>query len=448
MDPLVQRITARSITADVSVADLAKWEKDLRLMTKVYRSVGTEGTERDHEMWDEAERLFKNFRERLEKWAYKTLLPYVKSTDFDKQPGIEKKIRSEIWTLLIALGGSLFPEAWDGQNLGDHETPKYVKSFHTLKFERDRNVKRYQRAFVAAFKLIEEFLTSNGGEVKRFETAEESYEVGGINVIVRNYGRTERNMEDHVETTIKGLRHCLDMLRRAGFGKATEGLTVSLDFDRSDLVAGTYTSVTDELVIYPLGMGSDRNFGTLIHEIGHRYWYKILPNNAVAYWTEIMQNRGVSIQKEDIHNFVHRVVEPLVKREFTPSTKELLRAGQQEARDEVEQAKFRELSTLPLYHFKHGETFDTKAYIEHLSEFNEGETVQTEEITDYANTNPAEAWAEAFRLYVTKGPSALGPWTLSFFKAISRAGGTHFAANMISNIAARHREKLNTSPSS
>jgi len=35
--------------------------------------------------------------------------------------------------------------------------------------------------------------------------------------------------------------------------------------------------------------------------------------------------------------------------------------------------------------------------------------IQLETISDYANTSAVEAYAEAFRIYVDKGPNALGP---------------------------------------
>ena len=39
------------------------------------------------------------------------------------------------------------------------------------------------------------------------------------------------------------------------------------------------------------------------------------------------------------------------------------------------------------------------------------------------NTNAEEAFAEAFKLYIIRGPGKLGEWTRWFFREIVRTGG-------------------------
>jgi hypothetical protein len=46
----------------------------------------------------------------------------------------------------------------------------------------------------------------------------------------------------------------------------------------------------------------------------------------------------------------------------------------------------------------------------------------SEHITDYGAPNPQEAFAEAFALFVTKGPRAIGPWTEALFRKIVHKG--------------------------
>ena len=42
---------------------------------------------------------------------------------------------------------------------------------------------------------------------------------------------------------------------------------------------------------------------------------------------------------------------------------------------------------------------------------------------DYGATNPVEAFAEVFRLYVLHGPRAVGPWTRALFREVVRGAG-------------------------
>ena len=51
-----------------------------------------------------------------------------------------------------------------------------------------------------------------------------------------------------------------------------------------------------------------------------------------------------------------------------------------------------------------------------------GKEIPIEHITNYGNTNAEEAFAEAFKLYIVRGPGKLGEWTRWFFREIVRTG--------------------------
>jgi hypothetical protein len=405
---------------------IERWKKDLKSMTKIYRDLEIPSSmdfNADRSSWDEARLLFRKFRENLEEWTYKVLLPRPNS-DRPESP-LEKSIRKLVWDLRFNLDEhTLFPSL--------RNTPGNTPDWSVLRNSRDKNIKRYQASATKAFKEIEIYLGSKPEEKVERRDAVDHFLVSGIQVVVKNFGREGLEREEDLDGFLRGLKHAADRIARVGFGRAVKGLTVTVDFDpRHDegLVAGTYQPEPDMLRMLPLGIvGDDKGHGTFTHECGHRFYYRALPGPSRAHWEEVMESRGVKITPADVERFADLIVskaDQLNSRMYEKA--ERLKATVPHAKDEAESAKFTELATLPPKSLLE-EGFDAQLYRDRLKEFYEGTVVQLEEITEYANTNASEAFAECFREWVMKGPRALGPWTRQFFAETCRAGGARLAS--------------------
>lgn len=427
---------ARRYLATITKASLEKWKKDLRVMTKIYRDIPVERgmtwdapEEEKEEVFArcrEARDLFRNFHNNFEEWVYRTVLP---KTESGKEPYLQEKIRSSAWNFLAALSpGTLFPDRWTGQGGGENR----VYDLSELRKKREGNIKRYQVAATKTFTDLGDYLEQQDGALER-RTPVDHYEVGGVNVVVKNWGRdlyTEGTEED-LQETFSLLRETLNQVKRAGFPEAVRGLGVTVDFDsEKGLVAGKYQAGADILTLYPLGIGRDTGrggLGTLVHEIGHRYWFRELPGQARAHWTEVMEARGVKITGEDVTRF-SKLVEDKAKSDPWLSEDEVLKMTLPHAEGVEDAVKFKELSRTPFVPvFSGSREFDPANYVDRLKSFHEGETVQLEEISEYANESAVEAFAECFWKWVLQGPRALGEWTREFFKKVSRAGGAKVA---------------------
>jgi hypothetical protein len=183
----------------------------------------------------------------------------------------------------------------------------------------------------------------------------------------------------------------------------------------------------------PFGLSKDNS--TFIHELGHRFYFKSLPPNAVKSWENIIDGRKITITKELVDNYkdnLKTVIFYTVSKD-DPST--LVTPSSSEMENEIK--KWIEKETNPVnkevYKFLLNATPLTYLFEPgfHIDKINKnldrhiGSKINLEFITHYGNTNAAEAFADAFRKYITKGTNALGEWTKAFFKDIVSSGGVH-----------------------
>lgn len=405
---------AAKYAAEITKREVDQWKKDLRRMTKIYRSIENvdswndpEGYAKAQELGQEAWTLFRAFRENLKTWGFRVVLPQLKDQSY-----LEQTVRDALSDAVYRLDSTfLFPTLSDRKTLDLSQLTRKRKS----------HIKAYQRAFVEFFKALESYIESRGGTLER-RAPKETYQVAGMTVVVDTYTLTE---ESKYQETLDEFLHALQRagvqpIQRAGLGVALKGLTLHVVFNRSDMVAGQYDPGKDELTVFPLGLVTGaRGHGTFVHEVGHRFYFRNLSSNARKHWEESMEGRVVKMEADDIRSFVRQ---HLRGKRWVPTRQEL--------EDEVLQAKHDpelEAKHLQLANGLPGFTSDVDEIEQYLLKNRVGDRVQLEAITEYGRTNPTEAFAEAFRLWVLQGPSVLGEWTREFFKTILRSGGAKVA---------------------
>jgi hypothetical protein len=392
MTSLSLRVAARHLRAlQISKATVDQWKKDLRRMTQIYKTLDPE--DQDTHTFEEARRLFISFRTNFEHWAYKVLLP-KKSKD---STWLENRVRTKVWDALHEIS-DIFPSQRD-------ESGTYIPAPWLLRNQKDKNIKRYQKEFLEAFKAIEEYL----GESKLSRSEEyEQLEVAGVNVVVHSLGRED--YEDTLEETLSNLKSYIGTVHSVGFGKVTKGLVLHVDFENSS--AGTYNYNKDDITLHLAStIGVDGH--VIWHELGHRFYHRFLSSNAREHWEEVMSNRSIVITREDINRFVDSFGTELKGLD----SGKLLRVVQGETDSPELLAKFE-------YLVEHAPKFttDLTTIREHLQSC-VGIKVDLELITEYGATDPKEAFAECFGIICERGISQLKPWTRAFFTEISRSGG-------------------------
>lgn len=402
---------------DKLLKELQQWDSDVRKMTKLYKSLKAEDTPRAIKEFKETKQYFTTFQQNFEKWVYR----YLISTDTGKkgESYLQQVVREKAWKFNTELfSSSLFPDTYD-PNLKKHVPAPWDLD---LKDNRRLNIQRYQMAWREAFKSIHEYIEHEGDKFERMESLEQ-FSRGGVNIKVINYGRVPDSFtEGEFKKLINQLNTTINNIENKGFKGVFKDLTVTINFynEHGDLKGGHYNKENDELLILPLGVQID----TFVHEMGHRVWYKYLPPNARKSWKKIIDGRVVTVTRKNIDNFLSIFLFDDNKQKVNISRKEIKNKIKNYDTDPTTKTVYIELSgRIPAFTDKFEEIRDF--YYKNL----ENEKVNLEFISDYGATNSTEAFAEAFKLYILKGPRSLGEWTKEFFKDIVSAGGFKLTEN-------------------
>lgn len=423
MPTLAKNVLARYLSAldmtTVTVEHLEKWKKDLRMLTKIYKAVDTESTDRAKAEFIEARDIFRAFVANWEKWVYKVLLPKVKQSE---QSSMHKQIASKAWDAKVAIDpGMLFPTVYDNGT--------YVPAPWELRNNREKNITKYNRAFNAAFKEMEMFIEWNPTKMDRVQ--DEVHNIAGATVIVEGFGRGDSVLESDVDKTLRMLAVDLGRINQAGFGAATKGLVLRITFESNNLRAGQYDANKDEITLLPLGMGGDTD--TLTHEIGHRFWYRAVPAQAQARWEEVVESRSTEITSEDVDRFANLVAAKMRSEPgWSPLSAEMLAFAQQVSQGEEDQAKFETMANSLPGMFGADYRSQLKHYI--------GKKVLIDGVSDYATTNPKETFAEVFMGYVVHGPGVLTPFMRQLFRDTCRSGARF--ASIDKRVAQRFGQRM------
>ena len=391
-----------------------KLQAELRRMTKIYQSLPSEESDEALKQFREAKQLFLTFRQNIEELVKVQILPVVKN-----------EVRTaDIKTAMHRFGQDL-RNIWPWQNDSNGEKVDAPWRLNTVRPAALRAYQRSARNLFTALTDYVEYKERVGEETDVLSDATERTNIAGLQIVIHNEDRTEA-VEADLKTFLQNVDRALAKMKRAGFAKSYQDMTlhVGLTIPKGGQ-GGTYHISKDELWVHLLGLEADGR--TLIHETGHRFYFRNLGGNARAEWERIIGERMVKVTKEAVDLWM----KALERKPGLATRKEYLSLATSLDVPESMMAQLRYLANhMPAYTIKPDEIR------QHLQENSVGQPVALEHITDYGASNAQEAFAEAFALYVLKGPGALGPWTRQFFKDVSRSSGAHIRGAMADVVAA------------
>ncbi len=424
----------------VSKEDLLKgftnWKKDLKRMTKIYRSIedskptglGTteyeRGINKKHNSeqlvkFKEAKKLFITFTNNFENWVYKTLLPNI---DREEQGWLHKSVRKLAWTALNDIHpDTLFPESYN-PNIEKHvDSPESVS-----RKKKDNYVNKYNKSFKLALDAIEEYINTDEESNEFLYDQDEQFQVGGIDVIVKRDNRT-KGMDKYLKIFISELKKAIIKVKKAKLGKALKGLLVNVVFDSSMPQAGSFDFPNITINLGSVGAYEEVVF---LHELGHRFYYELLSGAARKYWDTNIVNPMTTIEDRDVDTFMSKFVTDLDKLQemkFSKRKKYLRSLVKKANLSKIDKAKFSEIaSRLPTIGYD--DTIeDLKSKLKSRVV---GERVHLEYISEYARKNSSEAFSEVFALYLANSKGKLGEWTQDLFKRTMKLGDSKFKANV------------------
>ena len=394
------------------------WREQVALFAKSYRAA-----QPDPQTISGIKRSLLILERDWELFIYRILLDPASDAIRD-QLNIEKLLRTAAWSPMLSHH-SLFPIVYD------YRTEGQVFDAHGFVQKQTKALAAWQRRWQAALRALADYFQDLGPQVRAVPV--ETFYVGPLRIQILGAER-QRLPKDLTEVAAR-LRLNVRRLKELGIERAVEGLTVELAGGNPDptlynlggLIAGFYAHNTDRMVLLPLGMPSRHDDTTFIHELGHRVYYRFLPSGARAAWDAAIEAKTIPVTEAHIAGFADmiRMFQGKYNRmPYSDEQEKVMAMVPQLQEDAALRAVYAHLwDRRPSYDGSNSPEGYSAHYHKYLVDeaADRREQVHEETITDYATTNPQEAFAEAFVLYVLHGPSRLGPWTRATFREVLRS---------------------------
>lgn len=351
--------------------------------------------------------------------VYGYLLPSSQHKVEEEWRYADKDLRKHAWEAATMRASDIVSLVW-------HSGSGYTISVSDTKAKAEKRLRRYQRAWREALKALKVYFVERGVQTRAPLT--ETFYAGRTRYTVMG-GEREAGDRETLRHMVAVNDAAEERLRRDGFGSVLNGLRVEVYFYNSGRsAAATYDPVADTVGLFNAAIESDDGY-EFIHELGHRYYFRFMPADARYEWDEKIKSSQFDVTEPLIDQFAT----------YYPAFNEtVLHPYAYEPESIREGVAAAWVNTLPdldaeknaVFHYLARGLVRT-AYPERLLASmqenarkygNARGRAMTEHITDYGATNPQEAFAEAFALFVTKGPRAIGPWTEALFRKMVNKG--------------------------
>jgi len=403
--------------------------KILKLFTKNIRRI-----KNGRDLYD-AKVGFAKIRDELEKFFYGNIVGVTSETG---KHDIEQKYHDAIGNL--TYGHFFSPRAgnstyWVEEKYKDF-LDKYTKSrgkipynseYHQEIYElwdkdRDYHYQKLGRTIRSLTEMLNYFLAYYHGEIPE-KAKTEYYKIGSVHIEIVTDETADTVLYDkRVKEFIKEVKSSIDLINK--FPKFSQALkNLDLRYDSVDtyeqrykgtLTAGYYMPSNDYIAIRTLGIDEY----TIIHEIGHRYYYKFLPEEYREIWETRLEKSYVAITPEVIKAIQDAFWTAYDKEGYEDENKfkYLGTEMQNDILNYFEDSHMKDVfvSSEEVVGYKFGIpfTFSSDAtqkekaiysidlYIKLLKE---EERVNMVQVSGYGNTNPREAYADCFAYYILEG---------------------------------------------
>lgn len=384
---------------------LNKWKSDLRRLTKIYKDIDSE------DKFNEAQHIFGTFSKNFENWVFKELLKN------DKRTILQKEIRTKGWQAVVFIGsGELFPTYWY------YKTNKYHPDLDKLKKNKQKNINKYNRLFREFFKVAEEYFEQD--YTQEITPKEHIVNKQGINFIISKDAPKGEYIDKFFN---KVLPKVINLLKSRGLGKILKDLNVKIERSVGSTGSGDTAGATYDMNkdIVNLSQWAMLEVGTLIHELGHRLYFK-LPPNTKAYWDDVMHQLTGNITRDDFKEFFDVYGDEIYDnydqfktnhiKDIKIDVDDLVKRYKFEfIRDNLKRVTFHNLHREDLYKELRSRVVNKRL---HLG-FN---------LDDYATTNSWEGFAEAFKFFVVQ-PNKLNWFIRTLLIKTMRSGGYRINEN-------------------
>lgn len=330
----------------------------------------------------------------------------------------------------VSQGARRLPPPTPIQHLGD------------LLFESNTVKQTKRKAFDAWKKAYKETISDAIYDFEKrgtdliFISKPEQFDVSGVRVVVASHNRPQ----SQIRAAVDKIRMAVDLIRRTGVGASLRDLVIKIfpkEYVSNSRACAFYVLSSKEIHLTPEFFGRNcSGLGTIIHEVGHRFYYVLVNDGALKGWETEIAQRQHTLTQEDINHagglvrawLAHTAKHP--EYETLSRMDRLLAAEAYAAEYPADGPKQRAVQRAILRQVawkSHGRKASQVSDLMNIPSLVEQASYMMEPTdkgrsTDYGATNPWEAFAEVFKLYVLHGPRAVGPWTRALFREIARSG--------------------------
>lgn len=436
------------LTESITKADVQKWREDAYAFAKNINRIKS-----GKELCTVAN-AYAIFLYNLEEFVYKRLLGTSTYHELPDTYG-KDRVREKMWLLVIERGvfiprkrisynKTIESELYPIPGSGGRGYPQYSygqnwdKAYELWdKGDRSYYYTRYTRIAKEAFAALLEYMEDKEVEDKHVK---KTLTIAGISV-VEKYRENNAEQVGNVREAEAAIKKSAQLIKNKRLEKALRGLVIEIDPESKDT---TYSSSSAGAVYDPCG---DRvcllywgmNEKTICHEIGHRYYYQVISGAAKKTWDDWITKKMTYFTQKEIYeveaafwkatDFMKRNadIETWIR---SKEAETLWMVTEKFLDNELTKKKYFRVRQLGLgrgffswswYASEKKETqqqFFTKMIDSFISDNAKGQPFMLDfQITDYANTNPSEAYAETFSLYCTN--QKLPGIVIQMFKIVS-----------------------------
>ena len=188
--------------------------------------------------------------------------------------------------------------------------------YNDWKKSRSQVKTKLQKAIQPVFRALEDLINTHGEIEDKY--VEHEYTLLGVPVVshVKEKDQNQSKLLKRFEEIIK---NSIPLIKKKNLSRIFSGLKVRIDLQQFPSqgirhAGGAYARDRDYLWVFPLGIIDDEQ--SFIHEVGHRYFYQMLSNDARKTWADwILKRMTYFTQKEmyEIESAYEKAVEFMKK---------------------------------------------------------------------------------------------------------------------------------------
>lgn len=392
----------RKFDEELTLKDFESMKREAQMFTKNVRRIST--PKELFRVWDASI----DWAEKFERFAFQQVLGIVPRGEHIK--GAPSMGTEKAWSLVIRLSDTFKPNpGYDPQRFGVYGRKDYSEEYWSLIYkmfdeERDKRYQRLSKLVREAFKDLETVFSEYG--TLRDLSKTEYAKVGGINLRVVTVEGDEGNQRI-VKSQVDAIKQAVLQIERKKFGYVCKGLDIIVDPNHytqgssAGMVAGEYSPNEDEVRIFDFA-----DTKTVIHEIGHRLYYKYMSESAVKDWEDFVENDYLRIdESSDIVRYLRSAFDKALEEAWADEfhLTDPWDVMEKYIEDEFTRWLFgliREQKIAPLVMIDRDRLPDAERFWRMFIERITKKPIMIHSVSDYGNTNPVEAFAETFTHYV------------------------------------------------